>query len=209
MTGKRTFAEVSVRAVYHDSLDPPAGFVDGASIELGSLTLRQYGSGYPLIEDLTVIAIQSLTPRDEIFRPLSWQTRIGLDRWRKDGDDTGESVASLAAAAGPAWRLGGGIIASAQIGGALLGSARWPQERIFDAGPSVDLIYRATPDWTLHASAGQRTVVGSDQVALAFGAGLGQGFRLDRNLSLRLEAGVRNDGGKSYTEWSSALDWYF
>jgi hypothetical protein len=209
MTGTRPFAELGFRAVYHDLLDPQDGFVGGAAIELGSLRLRQYGHDAPLVEELTAIAIQSLSPRDEVFQPLSWRTRIGLKRLREDGDDAGDLVLGLEGGAGPAWRLGAGAIVSPQIAGALYGSGDWPHDRIAGIGPAIDLVWSVLPWWTLLMRAEQRSVWGSDRTSLLYRATLGQGFRLARNLSWLVEAGLRNDGDESFGEWSTSLHWYF
>ena len=209
MTGTRPFSEIGFRAVYHDLLDPADGFVDGAAIELGSLRLRQYARGAPLVEAVTAIAIQSLSPRDEVFRPVSWRTAIGLKRLREDGDDAGDLVFGLEGGAGPAWRLGEGMIVSPQIAGALYGSGEWPRDRIAGIGPSVDLIWTIRPWWTLSARAEQQSLWGSERTSLLYRAVLGQGFRLARNLSWRIEAGLRSDGDESFGEWSTALHWYF
>ena len=209
MTGKRPFAELGFRAVYHDLLDPPAGFVDGAAIELGSLRLRQYGREPPLVEELTAIAIQSLSPRDEVFRPLSWRTRIGLKRLREDGDDAGDLVLGLEGGAGPAWRLDEDAIVSPQITGALYGSGEWPRDRIVGIGPAIDLVWSVFPWWTLLVRAEQQSVWGSERTSLLYRAALGQGFRLARNMSWRVEAGLRSDGDESFGEWSTSLHWYF
>lgn len=209
MTGERPFSEIRLRAVYHDLLDPPAGFVEGAAIELIGLRLRQYAQGAPLLEEVSAVAIQSLSPRDEVFRPLSWRTRIGLKRLREDGGDAGDLVLGLEGGAGPAWRLGSGAILSPQIAGALYGGADWPGDRIASLGPALDLVWPALPWWTLHLRAEQQSVWGSERSSLMFAAALGQGFRLARNLSWRVEAGLRNDGDESFGEWSTSLHWYF
>lgn len=209
MTGKRPFSEVGFRAVYHDLLDPADGFVDGAAIELGSLRLRQYARGAPLVEEVTAIAIQSLSPRDEVFRPLSWRTAIGLRRLREDGGDAGDPVLGLEGGAGPAWRLDEDAIVSPQIAGALYASGHWPRDRIAGIGPALDLVWTVRPWWTLRARAEQQSVWGSERTSFHYRAGLGQGFRLARNLSFRVEAGLRNDGDESFGEWSTALHWYF
>jgi hypothetical protein len=209
MTGDRPFAEVRLRAVYHDPLDPAAGFVDGAAIEIGAVRLRQYAADPPLVEEVTAVAIRSLSPRDEIFRPISWNTRVGLKRLREDGGDAGEPVFEIAGGAGPAWDLGADALVSPQVAGALYGGERWPRDRIAGLGPAIDLWWPPAPWWTVHLRADQQSAWGSERTSLAFGATVGQGFRLARNLSWRIEAGIRNDGDESFGEWSTSLHWYF
>jgi hypothetical protein len=54
-----------------------------------------------------------------------------------------------------------------------------------------------------------QATAGSDRLSDRYWLSLGQGFHLDANLSLRVEAGVRNDGGDPFAEWMTSLQWYF
>ncbi len=70
-----------IRPAYHDLLDDPAGYTDGAEINFLDLGLRlDPGDGELRVEDLTLINIVSLAPRGGLFKPVSWQIGTGFRR---------------------------------------------------------------------------------------------------------------------------------
>jgi hypothetical protein len=74
------FEELSVRAGYHDLLDPDTGFTPGAQIELMSFSLRHYDrSDQSRLERFKLADIVSLTPMDALFQSPSWKINAGYD----------------------------------------------------------------------------------------------------------------------------------
>ena len=74
------FEELSVRAGYHDLLDPDVGFTSGAQIELLSLSLRHYNRrDQSRLERFKLADIVSLTPMDALFKSPSWKISAGYD----------------------------------------------------------------------------------------------------------------------------------
>ncbi len=74
-----TFEEVSVRAGYHDLLDPEPGYTPNAQIELGSVSLRHYNrADQTRIERATLANVLSLSPIDSLFRAPSWKLNVGM-----------------------------------------------------------------------------------------------------------------------------------
>lgn len=70
-----------VRPAYHDLLDDPGGYTDGAQINFLDLGLRlDPVEGKLRIDDLRVLDIVSLSPRDDLFKPVSFQLDTGLRR---------------------------------------------------------------------------------------------------------------------------------
>ena len=66
-----TFEEVSVRAGYHDLLDPEVGYTPNAQIELASVSLRHYNRiDQTRIERATLANVVSLSPIDSVFRTI-------------------------------------------------------------------------------------------------------------------------------------------
>jgi len=76
----KNFTSIQFRPAYHDLLDPPAGYPVGAQIKFLELSLRHYETGTTKLDDLTLLNITSLTPRDIFFKPLSWRVDVGLNR---------------------------------------------------------------------------------------------------------------------------------
>ena len=74
-----TFEEVSVRAGYHDLLDPEIGYTPDAQIELASVSLRHYNrADQTRIERATLANVVSLSPIDSVFRAPSWKINVGM-----------------------------------------------------------------------------------------------------------------------------------
>jgi hypothetical protein len=74
-----TFEEVTVRAGYHDLLDPEVGYTPDAQIEIASVSLRHYNRmDQTRIERATLANVLSLSPIDSVFRAPSWKFNVGM-----------------------------------------------------------------------------------------------------------------------------------
>ena len=76
----RAYAEYGLRMAYHDLTDNLHGFPLGAQIELLQLKLRQYEGNQWQLQRLDLASIRSLTPRNDLLKPWSWQVAGGLER---------------------------------------------------------------------------------------------------------------------------------
>lgn len=182
------FEEVAIRAVYHDLLDPEAGYTPGAQIEAFNLHVRHYTRRNQLrIERFTLLDIFSLSPIDQLFRAPSWKFRIGQEslrhgscrycssgninggagaavQWDGVGTPTffgfGEIDANVSAAFQRNYRIGGG---------STIGMLAYPH-------PRWGVLLTAT---YLHFSIGER----SDDTRVFFG----QRLTISQHLTARLE----------------------
>lgn len=74
------FGELTIRLSYHDLNDNLPGFLAGASLNLGELSLRG-GEGYRLrLQRFSAVEIQSHSPRDAFFTPITWRIQTGLEQ---------------------------------------------------------------------------------------------------------------------------------
>ncbi|WP_263260243.1 DUF4105 domain-containing protein [Pseudomonas sp. RIT-PI-S] len=113
----RAFAEYGLRMAYHDLNDNAYGFPLGAQIEIGGLKVRQYEGGEWQLQQLNLATIRSLSPRNALLKPWSWQVTGGLERVPgKHGDAV--LVSHLNGGAGGTWQL------TPQLLGFALGTAR-------------------------------------------------------------------------------------
>ena len=206
----RFFQSLSARPGYHTLSDPGDGYVPGAEIDFLDLELRHYaGDRAPTLSRLTAVGIRSLSPRDELFKPVSWQLGGGLERFRRDGhDEKGALVGALWGGAGPALALGGQGLAS------LMGEARLTAgpdcaDTCFVAlGPAFTLIWPVTERWSVQLDSSLQALLG-EEITERYDAGLGQTLELTANLALKLDLLVAKDRGGPQTEWSTSLHWYF
>jgi hypothetical protein len=110
--GERSFAEYGLRMAYHDLNDNLAGFPLGAQIEILQLKLRQYENNHWQLERLDLATIRSLTPRNRLLQPLSWQVAGGLERV-PGKEEQRELVSHISGGAGGTWQLGSETLAFA------------------------------------------------------------------------------------------------
>jgi hypothetical protein len=74
-----TFEEVTVRAGYHDLLDPEVGYTPDAQIEIASITVRHYNrADRTRIERAMFANILSLSPLDSVSHAPSWKINAGM-----------------------------------------------------------------------------------------------------------------------------------
>lgn len=75
------FLQVELRPAYHDLLDNDAGYIQGAQIDFLKTSLRHYPQqDKTQLNELTLIEITSLTPRNLFFSPISWRIKTGWQR---------------------------------------------------------------------------------------------------------------------------------
>jgi len=68
-----------IKPAFHNIDDLNRGFVNGAYIDFFSLELNLDKLNYFYFFD-----IKSLTPRDEVFNPISWGVNLGFERFKDD-----------------------------------------------------------------------------------------------------------------------------
>jgi hypothetical protein len=102
--GDKAFGEYGLRMAYHDLNDNAEGFPLGAQIEILQMKLRQYEGNNWQLQQLDLATIRSLTPRNELLQPLSWQVTGGLERVPGKHDDE-TLVSHVNGGAGGTWQL--------------------------------------------------------------------------------------------------------
>ncbi|HBN8844902.1 TPA: DUF4105 domain-containing protein, partial [Pseudomonas aeruginosa] len=201
----RAFAEYGLRMAYHDLADNAYGFPLGAQIEIGQLKLRQYEGNRWQLQNLDLVTIRSLTPRNQLLKPLSWQVAGGLER--VPGEDGDENLVShLNGGAGGSWMFGDDLLLYA------MGTARIENNRDFAAAiaPAVGfdsgLLWRnPLGNLTLEAK-GDYFHNGEVRRSLGFV----QQVELGRDLGLRLSAEREfSHVGKPINEVKLELRWYY
>jgi hypothetical protein len=205
----RFFQFLQARPAYHDLLDAENGYVRGAQIDFLDLALRHYeGDAGITLDRLTVVGIRSLSPRNRLIKPISWQLGGGLQRYRESaGDEKGTLVAALTGGAGPTFEIGGALLNVMAEARAVAGTD-CPDACFLALGPAATLIWPITERWTAQLQGGSQVLLG-DRVRGAYGAALGQNLALSPNLALRLDLLVENEGGGAQTEWATSLHLYF
>lgn len=181
--GDRAFAEYGLRMAYHDLNDNAESFPLGAQIEILQMKLRQYEGNHWQFQQLDLATIRSLTPRNELLQPLSWQVTGGLERVPGKHDDE-TLVSHVNGGGGGTWQLGEDVL------GFALGTVRVEHNNDFaefvsPAGGFNTGVLWKNPLGNLSLEAkGDYFFNGEVRRSLS----LNQQWELSRNLGLRLSA---------------------
>ncbi|NWE40213.1 DUF4105 domain-containing protein [Pseudomonas yamanorum] len=181
--GDKAFGEYGLRMAYHDLNDNAEGFPLGAQIEILQMKLRQYEGNHWQLQQLDLATIRSLTPRNELLQPWSWQVTGGLERVPGKHDDE-TLVSHVNGGAGSTWQLRDDML------GFALGTVRVEHNSDFGeaispaAGFNTGVLWR-NPLGNLSLEAkGDFFTNGEVRRSIS----LNQQWELSRNLGLRLSA---------------------
>ncbi len=181
--GDKAFGEYGLRMAYHDLNDNAEGFPLGAQIEILQMKLRQYEGNNWQLQQLDLATIRSLTPRNDLLQPLSWQVTGGLERVPGKHDDE-TLVSHVNGGAGGTWQLHDDML------GFALGTVRVEHNNDFSefispaAGFNTGLLWR-NPVGNLSLEAkGDFFTNGEVRRSIS----LNQQWEISRNLGVRLSA---------------------
>ena len=181
--GDKAYGEYGLRMAYHDLNDNAEGFPLGAQIEILQMKLRQYEGNHWQLQQLDLATIRSLTPRNALLQPWSWQVTGGLERVPGKHDDE-TLVAHVNGGAGGTWQLSDDML------GFALGTVRVEHNNDFSeaispaAGFNTGVLWK-NPLGNLSLEAkGDFFTNGEVRRSIS----LNQQWELSRNLGLRLSA---------------------
>ncbi|MFU2328753.1 DUF4105 domain-containing protein [Pseudomonas sp. NFX98] len=181
--GDRAFGEYGLRMAYHDLNDNSESFPLGAQIEILQLKLRQYEGNDWQVQQLDLATIRSLTPRNELLQPLSWQVTGGLERVPGKHDDE-TLVSHVNGGGGGTWQLADDML------GFALGTVRVEHNNDFAefispaAGFNTGLLWKNPLGNLSLETKGDFFTNGEVRRSIS----LNQQWELSRNLGLRLSA---------------------
>lgn len=202
----RDFVTVALRPAYNDLLDPTGGYTEGAQINFLDLAFRHEDGGSLRLEQLAILDILSLAPRDEFFRPVSWRLDAGIAR-KRIGDDR-PLVWRTGAGAGLAWGKWESVVGYVMVEGALDVSGHLEDGYAAGVGPRAGAFMRPHPAWKIHAYGRVVDYMLGDEHGEREYA-LEQSLSFSRDHALRLTIAERRDADASWAYASAAWHWYF
>ena len=188
-----SFEEVSVRAGYHDLLDPEVGYTPDAQIEIASLTARHYNrADQTRIERATLANVLSLSPIDSVFHSPSWKINMGMNTIRF-GDcqlcSNGVLNGGIGAAVESHWLKREVLFAFAETEADY--SHAYEENHRVGGGGTAGLLADLTDRWKLMASGTYLRYALGDK-SDDFRWFVGQRYTLSQNWALRLEYNHRD-----------------
>jgi hypothetical protein len=198
------FSDIEWRLSYHDLLDEIAGFPADTSLNMGRFIMRyREGDGLQL-QRFDLVEITSTPPRDQFFKPLTWQTSVGFDRQWTNGDD------ELTFQGNGGVGLGYSSIFNGRLVGMLRGRAEYNDgftDSKYDVSAGASLMYlrQGQRSSTLLLFESLFFVGGTDRQLIDFQ----QNFVLKHNHGLRLNIKRSIDDTDGYNEAGLSYRFYF
>jgi hypothetical protein len=188
-----TFEEFTVRAGYHDLLDPEIGYTPDAQIELASVSLRHYNRvDQTRIERATFANVLSLSPMDALFHAPSWKINVGMNTIRF-GDcqlcSNGVANGGIGAAVESHWLKREVLFAFAEAEANY--SRAYEENHRVGGGGSVGMLTDLTDRWKLMATGSYLRYALGDK-SDDFRWFVGSRYTLSQNWVLRLEYNHRD-----------------
>lgn len=183
-----SFLEVAYRPAYHSLDDPAEGFNEGSQIIFSEAAVRWYPeNGKIRLQKWDLIDIVSISPRDTLFRPVSWKVQTGFATRDFPGGDK-SLVYTLNTGGGYAWKVSPLGLVYLLAEPELDVSGRYDRSFAFAMGGSAGIVCQAFERWGVLAQA--RFVyglLGDREQGRRFTASLKLPYRITRNQSLVLE----------------------
>jgi hypothetical protein len=168
-------------------LDAEGGYVRGSQIEYFALLLRRYEHENFRVEDLKLLDILSVSPRDDFFKALSWKVNVGATRlYLYNGDEP--LAAYMNGGGGYSWEMGAAnnSLLSVLLEATLEIDNELDDNYALGAGPSIQWLKDMTPNWRLLARARYQQF-GLGDVHSASDLTLSNRLSLGRNMAVRFD----------------------
>ena len=200
---EQNYIEAGVRMAFHSLQDNLQGFLPGAQINMGSLQIRATEDESVKLQRLDVVDIFSLTPRTELFDPLSWKILTGLERQLMD--DQQRLLAHVSGGVGVAYQP---LDRSLLYG---LVTLRLERNRAFER--SIEAAWGVDTGFLYHFSSGTvRLELSGEEFAHDYyrhRAVLGHNHVLSQNHGLRFSLRRERQPQLAYSEFSIAYQYFF
>jgi hypothetical protein len=183
-----TFEEVTIRAAYHDLLDPETGYTPDAQLQIGEVALRQYNRAEQTrLERATLVNIVSLSPIDDLFKAPSWKVNIGMETVRHRGCQLcSNAVAGAGAGGAVESHIFKREVYFAFAEGEANYSAAWEERHRIGGGGTVGMLADMTDRWKVMVSGSYlRYALGEKSDDIRWFAG--SRYTIARNWALRAE----------------------
>lgn len=189
------FGTLGFRGAFHDQLDQIAGYLPGAQIKFLDLTLRYDEDEHLNVDRFTFFDIESLSPQDTFFHPLSWNVRLGSEREHISKHEW-THVWSLQAGGGASATFAQHGLLYALLEGEFQSSTQLHSAAALGIGPRAGFVVPFTATWALEGKTLFEYFVAGDEHT-KFQSSLMQRVSLDSHFALRFGAQHVRDLGEN------------
>lgn len=204
---ERFFQEFQIRPAYHELTDPDNGFIEGSQIVFMGITARHEANEEPELREVRLIDILSVSPRDIIFRPLSWKVKTGMKQ-KILPDEKEHPVYYLNPGAGYTYKSKiFGLIYSLFETELQLGQ-RIRDNYALGFGFQVGAIKKFTKNFLINIST-RAIFFGLSETHELYEGSINQVFRLSQNFSLNISFNGRHEFSHTIREAKINLNIYF
>jgi len=198
------FTEVAMRMAFHSLEDNERGFLRGAQINMANIQLRVTDSGRFRLQQLDMIDIISLTPRNRFFQPTSWKVYTGLERQITDGND--RLTAHVTAGWGASYSLADDGLFYTLATGRLELNRRLSAHGIEPAlGVDSGFLWHFGKSTTRLELSGERFLNDHYRTRIRYY----QNFVVAKNHSINVSAAYNHNRHDRYSQFSLAYHYYF
>lgn len=205
----RTYWDLGWRAAFHDVMDPPQGFAQGAQIEMGRLAVRLWESGHYRLQELAVLDILSLSEQTQFQQPIAWSVATG---WQREIGQEAPLYAYLNAGAGRTWKTSAGRFYTL-LDTQLAVDNEFIKGYQLKLGPRLGWLWQS-PEWQAQIEARAHPLaLGDERQSAKLQAQLGWQWQKNGQLKLSGEYGWQEAKAnrpeiKAY-EIQAGVQWYF
>ena len=179
------FEIIRFRPANHDLLDPDQAIPNEAMVEFLESSIRiDVNEGKIDLDELDLINIFAISPRNSFYKPISWKLEIGISR-ELFKDKNKHHLLRVNAGRGLAWNfLSNGTFYGLSELAAFTGKELDPDYAI-GLGATMGYLHRITPNWKSNISfRGANFLLGDKHSMIDIN--VGQRFALTENHSIRL-----------------------
>ena len=195
-----SFQVLRYRLVQHALADDCAGYIDGAQVEFLATDVRHYSrSNQWQLERLDLVSLVSLSPRNRLFKPISWRGEWSVRQRDFDKKDD-RLVCRMGAGAGYAYMIGDrGFWYVLGEGHCELGD-EYDDRYVVAPGVETGISWPVTGCWKVVARAEGEWFVSGAETFAGYEVSCVQNFTLSRNQAVSFELGWSGNDGFDQAE---------
>jgi hypothetical protein len=207
------FVELRLRPVFHELTDPVGGYAPGAQIVIGDTALRWLPERERVrLEEVVVIDVTSIAPRDTFIRPISWRVSTGLRTRLLTGSDDDldpHSVWHTDGGAGLAWEPRRSVLAFGFVEGAADVGNSLEGDYSLGSGATVGVLAGDSGDRTRLLATARTMVFLLGDKTETYRAGAAYRVTAGNRMAIELEAAWEHAYGEDWLDARLTWKWYF